>query len=109
MSPPLQSGLGFAMIARNRPQISRAIAPNPDRQGGDANGFPCDRPLVGCPRVTLAYWRRHTIVALTPTLSLNQAQRMELEGYLRKRNLRASVPQRMRIVLMLADGASFAK
>jgi len=37
MSPPLQSGLGFGMIARNRPQISLTIAPNPDRQGGDAN------------------------------------------------------------------------
>ncbi len=46
-------------------------------------------------------------MALTQTLSLNQAQRTELEGYLRKRNLRASVAQRMRILLMLADGASY--
>ena len=94
------------MIARNRPQISLPLHRTTTVRG-DANGFSCDRPLVGCPRVTLAYWRRHTIVALTPTLSLNQAQRMELEGYLRKRNLRASVAQRMRIVLMLADGASY--
>ncbi len=46
-------------------------------------------------------------MALTQTLSLNQAQRTDLEGYLRKRNLRASVAQRMRILLMLADGASY--
>jgi hypothetical protein len=36
MSPPLQSGLGFGMIERKRPQIGLTIAPNPDRQGGDA-------------------------------------------------------------------------
>ena len=46
-------------------------------------------------------------MALTQTLSLSEAQRAELEGYLRMRNLRASVAQRMRILLMLADGASY--
>jgi transposase len=46
-------------------------------------------------------------MALTQSFPLTQAQRVELEGYLRKRNLRASVAQRMRILLMSADGASY--
>jgi transposase len=48
-------------------------------------------------------------VALTSSFSLTPAQRSEIEGYLRKRNLRASVAQRMRIVLMLADGVSYRR
>jgi len=55
----------------------------------------------------LAQKKRHPIVALTSSVSLTQAQRSELESYLRKRNLRASVAQRMRIVLMLANDSSY--
>src|SRR3984957_14809017 len=46
-------------------------------------------------------------MAFTQSFSLTLTQRVELEGYLRKRNLRASVAQRMRILLMSADGASY--
>ena len=41
------------------------------------------------------------VLQLTPT------ERGELQSYLRKRNLPASVAQRMRIVLLLDDGASY--
>ena len=41
------------------------------------------------------------ILHLTPT------ERGELQSYLRKRNLPASVAQRMRIVLLLDEGASY--
>jgi hypothetical protein len=42
-------------------------------------------------------------MALTSMLSLTPAQRAELHGYLRQHNLPASVAQRMRIILQLAD------
>ena len=43
------------------------------------------------------------ILHLTPT------ERGELQSYLRKRNLPASVAQRMRIILMLNEGASYTE
>lgn len=46
-------------------------------------------------------------MALPLPLALTAGQRVELESYLRKRNLPASVAQRMRIILMLADGATY--
>jgi DNA invertase Pin-like site-specific DNA recombinase len=46
-------------------------------------------------------------MASTSTLHLTPTQRGELEGYLRKRNLPASVAQRMRIVLLLDEGSSY--
>jgi len=46
-------------------------------------------------------------MALSSSVSLTTTQRSEIESYLQKRNLRASVAQRMRIVLMLADGGSY--
>jgi transposase len=42
-----------------------------------------------------------------PTVSLNPSERGELHAQLRRRNLPASVAQRIRIVLLLADGASY--
>ena len=46
---------------------------------------------------------------LASVFSLTSDQRVELEGHLRRRNLQASVAQRMRIVLLLADGASYSQ
>ena len=48
-------------------------------------------------------------MALISTFSLTPAQRAELHGYLRRHNLPASVAQRMRIILQLADGASYSE
>ena len=45
-------------------------------------------------------------MALSEPLPLSTAQRAELQSYLRKQNLPAGVAQRMRIILMLADGAT---
>ena len=42
-------------------------------------------------------------------LRLTPSERGELQSYLRKRNLPASVAQRMRIVLMLEEGASYSE
>jgi transposase len=47
------------------------------------------------------------IMALSSTFSLTPNERAELRTHLRRHNLAASVAQRMRIVLMLADGASY--
>ncbi len=46
-------------------------------------------------------------MALSEPLPLSTTQRAELQSYLRKQNLPASVAQRMRIILMLADGATY--
>src|SRR5882672_7346153 len=46
-------------------------------------------------------------MTLTARLSLTTRQRSELHAHLRKRNLPASVATRMRIVLMLEEGASY--
>src|SRR5437016_6433210 len=43
----------------------------------------------------------------TESLHLTPSQRGELHAYLRKRNLPASVAQRMRIVLLLDEGTSY--
>jgi len=49
------------------------------------------------------------IMTLPSTFSLSPHQRAELQAHLRRHNLPASVAQRMRIVLMLADGASYSE
>ncbi len=46
-------------------------------------------------------------MAVSKALSLSVARRHELQSYLRKHNLPASVAQRMRIILALADGLSY--
>ena len=46
-------------------------------------------------------------MASTETLHLTPTERGELHAFLRKRNLPASVAQRMRIVLLLDEGASY--
>ena len=46
-------------------------------------------------------------MALPQPLPLTTGQRAELQAYLRKHNLPASVAQRMRIILRLADGATY--
>ena len=46
-------------------------------------------------------------MAVSKALSLSAAQRHEFQSYLRKHNLPASVAQRMRIILALADGLSY--
>lgn len=46
-------------------------------------------------------------MAKMEVLHLTPTQRGELHAYLRKRNLPASVAQRMRIVLLLDEGASY--
>lgn len=48
-------------------------------------------------------------MALHSELSLTVDQRAELQAHLRRHNLPASVAKRMRIVLLLADGASYAE
>src|SRR5947209_5172199 len=48
------------------------------------------------------------LMALESTFALTSAQRAELSRHLRRHNLPASVAQRMRIVLMLAEGASYS-
>jgi transposase len=47
------------------------------------------------------------IMTLPAPFSLTTARRSELDSCLRKRNLPASVAMRMRIVLMLDEGASY--
>jgi transposase len=49
------------------------------------------------------------IMALHGEFNLNGNQRAELQANLRRHNLPASLAQRMRIVLMLADGASYSE
>jgi transposase len=49
------------------------------------------------------------IMALPSTFALTANERAELHVHLRRHNLPASVAQRMRIVLMLADGASYSE
>jgi uncharacterized protein YerC len=44
---------------------------------------------------------------VAPTPPLTPSQRDELQAYLRKHNLPAGVAQRMRIVVRLADGATY--
>ncbi len=46
-------------------------------------------------------------MALPKPLPLTPTQRAELQAYLRKQNLAAGVAQRMRIVLLLADGSTY--
>jgi hypothetical protein len=46
-------------------------------------------------------------MAKIEVLHLTPTERGELQGYLRKRNLPAGVAQRMRIVLLLDEGASY--
>ena len=46
-------------------------------------------------------------MAVSQSLPLSAAQRTELQAYLRKQNLPASVAQRMGIILALADGLSY--
>lgn len=46
-------------------------------------------------------------MALSRPLPLSSGERDELHGYLRKQNLPAAVAQRMRIILRLADGATY--
>jgi transposase len=48
-------------------------------------------------------------MAKMEVLHLTPSERGELQSYLRKRNLPASVAQRMRIVLMLDEGASYTE
>jgi len=48
-------------------------------------------------------------VASTVALRVSPSQRGELEGQLRKRNLPASVAQRIRIILLLEEGCSYAE
>ena len=46
-------------------------------------------------------------MALSEPLQLSAVQRTELQQFLRKQNLPASMAQRMRIILMLADGNTY--
>lgn len=46
-------------------------------------------------------------MASTAALHLTPTERGELHAFLRKRNLPASVAQRMRIVLLLDEGSSY--
>ncbi len=46
-------------------------------------------------------------MAVSKALSLSVVQRYEFQSYLRKHNLPASVAQRTRIILALADGLSY--
>ena len=46
-------------------------------------------------------------MASVPVLHLTPTQRGELQVYLRKRNLPASVAQRMRIILLLDEGTAY--
>jgi uncharacterized protein YerC len=46
-------------------------------------------------------------MALTQARPLSLQQRAELEGYLRQRNLPESMAQRMQIVIMLGDQATY--
>ena len=46
-------------------------------------------------------------MAVSEALRLTAAQRIELQANLRKQNLPASIAQRMRIILALADGLSY--
>lgn len=48
------------------------------------------------------------IMALRSGITLNPTQRGELQAHLRRRNLPASVAVRMRIILMLDEGASYS-
>lgn len=48
-------------------------------------------------------------MALHSELALTPKQRGELQAHLRRHNLAASVAKRMRIVLLLADGASYSE
>jgi len=48
-------------------------------------------------------------MAKMEVLPLTPAERGELQSYLRKRTLPASVAQRMRIVLLLDEGASYSE
>jgi transposase len=48
-------------------------------------------------------------MALPSGLSLTPTQRGELQAHLRRRNLPASAATRMRIVLMLDEGASYSE
>lgn len=48
-------------------------------------------------------------MALHGEFNLSGNQRAELQAHLRRHNLPASLAQRMRIVLMLADGASYSE
>jgi transposase len=47
------------------------------------------------------------MMALSEPLQLSATQRTELQQFLRKQNLPASMAQRMRIILMLADGNTY--
>ena len=47
------------------------------------------------------------MMALPQALPLTIGQRAELQAYMRKHNLPAGVAQRMRIILLLADGATY--
>lgn len=49
------------------------------------------------------------MMATTASLHVTPTQRGELQAYLRKRNLPASVAQRMRIVLLLDEGCSYVE
>jgi hypothetical protein len=47
------------------------------------------------------------IMTLRSRITVTPAQRGELQAHLRRRNLPASVAVRMRIILMLDEGASY--
>ena len=47
------------------------------------------------------------MMALPQPLPLTTGQRAELQAYLRKHNLPAGVAQRMRIIVLLAEGATY--
>jgi transposase-like protein len=49
------------------------------------------------------------IVGVARRINLNGNQQAELHAHLRRHNLPASVAQRMRLVLMLGDGASYSE
>ena len=51
--------------------------------------------------------RESIVMAKMEALRLTPTERDELQSYLRKRNLPASVAQRMRIVLLLDEGTSY--
>ncbi len=73
--------------------------------------YSCDSlALVDCLKVTARSCRNViTVMTLASPFSSTSDQRAELEGHLRRRNLPARVARRMRIILLLADGASYSQ
>jgi hypothetical protein len=62
---------------------------------------------VDCPLVIFSLDAAPIIMEVSKALQYRRHKGMKLQSYLRKHNLPASVAQRMRIILALADGLSY--